>query len=39
MADSLNALEKQFLTCCEKRGEMVAPKELASPSLPFYPIA
>ena len=30
MADSLNALEKQFLTYCGKRGEMVAPEELAA---------
>ena len=30
MADALNALEKQFLTYCGKRGEMVAPEELAA---------
>ncbi len=30
MADSLNALEKQFLLYCCKRGEMVAPEELAA---------
>lgn len=29
MAGALSAMEKQFLAYCEKRGEMVAPEELA----------